>query len=239
MISRRTCDVLRVNSDRTVNCTNSNSFNLASTSLGTIIGVDRILTHAHWPLGSIQRHYGDPYAVPRVINIAGALGDINVLETDFFFNWVEFSNPGTMIVRFPFIFHNRYDIGNTVRLGTYEDLIQGSKTNSVSFVSRPPGCYQHSCLQLNTNSTILSFGQSPDFGAVPIMNVADPYDATQPGSSGGGVFVNGRLIGNHWASRREIRIVQGQEVVTSISDIKAVIPSLYPFLNWALMPPPC
>lgn len=155
-----------------------NGFRIRGMSQGTLLAGNRLLTHHHYDpaLESLES---------LTLTLTTARGSQFSVAVDP--NRIVVFDAATLIIPLP----EEFNMGNGVStLNPVELSLQPEEMVTVIYLNdahRPA----------QTQFAVLTYTRDP--GGIPSLIVEDPHHLIEPGDSGGGVYANGRLIGNLWA----------------------------------------
>jgi hypothetical protein len=169
-------------------------------TLVTLEGVILLVTHNHWPqmVGS---------AKPDLVRIHDAQGEL-LLEidgVDFYYNTL-YRDGGTLLMRVPDELANKLEPDGEV--SESQSLAPG---DIVHVVHHQPG----SEMELGFMAAQVTAVNQDGLHSVMTLQSANGH-SIEPGDSGGGIWLNGKLIGNMWMTIREERRYFGIPETTTI-----------------------
>lgn len=156
--------------------------------IGTLVQVDNnvlLVTHDHWP--QLQTPTG-PDTVFFYDVDGQLLGELNGRS---FFQHLLFKDSGTLLLRPPeFLLADRHPV-QMGDLGTLEP------SSTVMVMRRQPGN------DSQLVATVMVVTAVDTQNGVPLLTLRSVDGSSiEPGDSGGGVWLNGRLVGNMWMTIR-------------------------------------
>lgn len=150
--------------------------------LGTLVKYGRsqfILTHGHWPIASPQL---------IAVELRNSSGErLQLFDADAFLNLLHYHDRGTMIVQ---VSQELVGVKPAI-LGNISDVATGA---TVWLTAYDPGA-------ISTVRVVRAHVEAVDLKAVPgRLRLRGPHTAgVALGDSGGGVWLDGKLVGNLWS----------------------------------------
>ena len=178
------------------------------TSLGTVFAFEGqmvVLTHGHWTLNHPDWQ--------RIDIFSGAGSYLTTISMAELHSLIQFQDGGSMIMRLPGQLQGKVAAAPIL---TDTNLSAGT---TVMVARHVPGQNRIVFMQANLNQ-LVTYGGLP---TLAYTNEAGGYII--PGDSGGGVFLNGQLVGNNWLAMfkevTESRSILGLTIGTQQYEIHA------------------
>jgi hypothetical protein len=150
--------------------------------LGTLVnlnGETLIITHNHWTF----HNFLEKFQKVRILNANNEL--LVELSRTAFMNSIRFSDPGTLILKAPDALRS-----NKGSLVDFQEAKTGELVTIVHWKNSVPGHLELTQAKINEIETF--------HGCNVYYLVTLDGEKLSPGDSGGGIWLNGRLVANSW-----------------------------------------